>query len=434
MRFVDCQGFAGGFTLGMAQAGFHLAGKREGKVGFGIDMVEGNRDHLPGNWKSQASVPAEWEPISDVDVVAGNPPCSGFSMMSVLAGPKNTDYRGIDAPSNNCMWELVEYAASCKPKVVVFESVQGAYKMGRPLMQQLRDDLEARTKKKWRLTHVLHNAAGVGGPSIRARYFFVASRVPFGIDPPEVIGVPTFDDAVGDLAKLKLQWDEQPYRSGGSWWSSHRHNLTDMVNGHDVLHLDNPHMKRLAGVLALPTGWHQKETLITAVHRYHEATGLWPANFNEANKQQMIRTEWKSGMHQPKRWPDNVAARVLAGHALNHVIHPTQDRTLTFREVARLMGFPDDWHLEPYRDTPNGYAGFGKGITVDCGKWIGGWIKDAIDEDPGCYEGELIGEREYLMQFTHHHKMAYNERTGAREDTRSASYRKMMEEQCLVAA
>jgi len=35
-RAVDCQGFAGGFTLGMVQAGFHLVGKREMKAGFGV--------------------------------------------------------------------------------------------------------------------------------------------------------------------------------------------------------------------------------------------------------------------------------------------------------------------------------------------------------------------------------------------------------------
>jgi hypothetical protein len=76
MRAVDVHGFAGGFTLGMVEAGFELAGKRENKAGFGIPNCEANRHLLGTNWKSEAVDPAEWTVVNDAQVVFGNPPCS----------------------------------------------------------------------------------------------------------------------------------------------------------------------------------------------------------------------------------------------------------------------------------------------------------------------------------------------------------------------
>lgn len=69
-------GFAGGFTLGMTQAGFKLVGKRELPGGFGVVNCERNRHLLGDNWKSQVSTPEQWEVVDGTDVVFGNPPCS----------------------------------------------------------------------------------------------------------------------------------------------------------------------------------------------------------------------------------------------------------------------------------------------------------------------------------------------------------------------
>lgn len=69
-------GFAGGFTLGVVQAGFTLVGKRELPGGFGVANCEANRHLLGDQWESQTSTPEAWEVIPGTDVVFGNPPCS----------------------------------------------------------------------------------------------------------------------------------------------------------------------------------------------------------------------------------------------------------------------------------------------------------------------------------------------------------------------
>lgn len=77
MRFVDCQGFAGGFTLGTVQAGFELAGKCEQRGAFGAPNCLANRHLLGENWEVQEGDPSTWEhPGGEVVLVTGNPPCS----------------------------------------------------------------------------------------------------------------------------------------------------------------------------------------------------------------------------------------------------------------------------------------------------------------------------------------------------------------------
>lgn len=75
LKAIDCMSFAGGFTLGMVQAGFKLVGKREMKGGFGVANCEANRHLLGYDWQAQACDPKDWQ-VVPAEVVFGNPPCS----------------------------------------------------------------------------------------------------------------------------------------------------------------------------------------------------------------------------------------------------------------------------------------------------------------------------------------------------------------------
>ena len=142
MRFTDSQCFAGGLTLGLTQAGLTLAGKVENLGGFGLAMCEANRGLLGGDWESQVSLPGEWEvPAGGADVVAGNPPCSGFSVMT----PQSA--RGIDSAINECMRDLFRYAGRVRPAAVIMESVGAAYSIGLPLMRELADMLQSAVRR-----------------------------------------------------------------------------------------------------------------------------------------------------------------------------------------------------------------------------------------------------------------------------------------------
>lgn len=399
-RFVDCQCFAGGFTLGMVQAGFELAGKREMKGGFGVANCEANRHLLGSTWQTEAVDPSQWTvPEGDVHVVAGNPPCSGFSVMS------SKEFRGADSKINHCMWAFVEYAARVRPIIAVFESVQLACREGdgRQLMQALRADLEERTGLSYHLYHVKHNAYSVGGSAMRKRYFWLVSQIPFGIEEPGITRYPTLNEVIGDLRNLPTQWEAQPYDDTEvSWWATSRRN--DGLNGVPGQTVDghigtsSPLHDRI-GELIEWAGMRPRESIQNALRRCYEEHGSLPPAWKH-NEAKFVANDFFHGFTAPCRWDGEYPTRVITGAALGTVIHPTLDRTITHREAARILGFPDDWLINPLKGVGGLNLTWGKGITVDCGSWIGEWIKKALDGEPGSHVGEVIGDRESMIDCT----------------------------------
>ena len=389
-RFVDVHGFAGGLSLGVKMNGFELVGKKESKGGFGAPNMEANRHLLGKNWETQIGGYEEWEPI-DADLVIGNPPCSGFSLLS------SKSFRGINSSINACMWGITEYAAKIAPPIFAFESVQGAYTSGRELMQDLRARLEELTGQKYDLTHVLHSARSVGSPQMRRRYMFIAHRIPVGFEVPTPKELPTIKDAIYDLAKLKLQWEEQIYtRTTISKWAQDKRAKNGKVDGH--IGIDIPHTRRMKELLN--TGlWKQGMDLAKVIQQLDENDVEWPEFYNR-RKEHFQTNGYNFGFTQPYRLKDDGVCPVITGGGLDLLVHPTESRGLTHREVARLMGYPDSWNIEPLRDYKALRLTWGKGVTVDVGKYFGKWLHASLDGNPGELKGDLIGDRERLINFT----------------------------------
>lgn len=351
---VDCQSFAGGFSLGVVQAGFKLIGKREHTGGFGVPVMEANRHLLGDDWQAEACPAADWTPLP-ADLVFGNPPCSGFSHMNAIKTQEHRD------EINACMHDLVNYAAKCDPKIVIFESVQGAFRQGRDLMLELRDELEVGTGHDYDLFHVLHNVSDLGGAQIRKRYFWVASRIPFGVMPQFQDNPVTIRDRIGDLEK---QGPEVP--------------------GH-VTH-GSPRSEKLARLAE------------TGVWAPGERSGeAWLRRPDIPVDSQDRRT--MSGFASIRMEYDK-PSRVLVGDSLGKHVHPVLPRTMTYREAARLTGFPDEWDVTPYTQTVARSKWFGKGITVEAGRWIASAAYDALNGQEAPYWGIPIGDREYLIDAT----------------------------------
>ena len=464
MRAIDCHGFGGGFTLGTVQAGFELVGKMSTEKGFGVYSTLANRHLLGHKWESiigqsreDWGPPKEWEVI-DADFVFGNPPCSGFSTLS------RKDFRGLDSPINSCMWELVGYAAKVAPPIVAWESVQQTFRQGLELMRQLHDELERVSGQQYTLYHVLHNNAAHGGVSIRKRYFWVAARIPFGVEQDgilrngehyEVTKAPTFGDMLRDLHPLGLAMAAQPYRGvvtrsptdehhedphvwaepgETSWWCRREvHDGTGMVDGHQRMY--SPGIERTLQVIDGYQGhpgvkWEQGEKAADVLRRYLHEFGHLPPSWNYMTKkivdgevvqltkaERLKETNFAMGHNQLMRWHDNKMARVITGGACHLVLHPWQDRTLTHREAARIQGFPDEWKIWPVRNAPDLGPGWGKGVPVQAGRWIAAWAKKSLEGEPGSLTGrplqethpkiaKVVGarEREYVIDLANAYK------------------------------
>lgn len=307
-------------------------------------------------------------------------------------------FRGAGSPINKCMHEFVEYAARVRPQVAIFESVQLAFTRpdGLALMRALRRDLEDKTNEHWTLFHVLHDAYSVGGVAHRRRYFWIASRVPFGIEWPVIGQLPVLDDAIGDLEHQPEAWEDIPLDSTPSWWTAPRRRDDGLVDGH--VSVRAPLIQRVVDLLA-GVEWNSGEHLATLARRHYEVHGRLPASWR-ATETKVVSSGFNMGYNTPVRWRASDPARVITGAGPIVSFHPRLPRPLTHRETARVMGFPDEWRIASLRNQPGLPATWGKGITVDCGRWIGEWIHAALDENPGSYTGVQIGDREHLIDVT----------------------------------
>jgi site-specific DNA-cytosine methylase len=387
LRLVDCQCFAGGLTLGGVQAGLKLIAKRETSR-FGVANCEVNRPLLGDDWQVQVGPQTSWEPVI-ADIMLGNPSCGGFSVKSA-SGLQDT--RGEDAASNEGMWNFVNYAGRCRPTVAIFESVTGAYKLGHGLMRRLRDRLQEVSGLSYGLTHVRHSAHTLGGAGLRPRYFWVASRVPFGVGHRSTANVPVLRDVIGDLETQPLSMGPTPYAAPATWWSQLKRSPAGVVDGHDTI--VTPKAGRLADLLAGPFTWREGEYLEQFLPRYAAAGVRIPHSMVGVSV----------GIGQMIRWEYDEPARTVVRDTSSMGIHPVLDRFLTHREVARVMGYPDDWQLEPIAQVVSKHDfqhSWGKGVTVECGRWIATWAKESIEGRPGPLRGTQVGDREWDVDVTH---------------------------------
>jgi site-specific DNA-cytosine methylase len=418
LRFIACTTFGSAFDLGAVQSGFKMVGKCERGNAFGASNALGNRHLLGDDWDLQideANDGTGWHPL-DAELVIGNPPCSGFSLLTRADG-----FRGIHSPINSCMWAFVRYVARVKPQIAIFESVQQAYYQGIELMNALHKELEELTGETWYLTHVLHNNLSLGGCSLRRRYFWVASRVPFGVESIDLDYVPTADDALHDLEPLALTWNPQAYRHPPTRWSARLRSSQGLVDGH--MNVPTPQWERARQVAENLGGWPQGASLEELCREHYKRFGCLPGDRNgitpteigfqylvkdqeHADKvitreEHLHRRDFTMGATQLNRWRRNRHAYVITGGALTEYVHPCLLRTFTHREAARIQGFPDDWRIETARYDATLAAVWGKGVPVDAGRWITYWARESLFGRPGSLIGESRDGQERVVDITH---------------------------------
>ena len=390
--FIDCNGLAGFMSYGFVQSGMEMQ-LRTGTLNFGNPIAELNRHHLGDNWSSFFSDDeSEW-PVQQADVVVGCPPCSGWSVWS---GPAN---RGPDAAAHEHTRAFMRYAAKVQPKLIIFECVQQAYTQGRDAMVKYRDLVESLSNKKYDLYHVMMNNLQVGGFSYRPRYFWVAAEegLNFGASVTAPEEMPTIMDVIGDLEDLEMSWDPQKIKKTPSKYVKHLVRKDGLVDGH--IAKSNVHAQRISEVFDIlgNEGWAGRENLSKALRN---AVTKNNDNFPQAwaTVAEKIRgKDFDLGFSQPARWPANSWCNVLTGSCLDHVVHPTQPRLITHREAARMQGLPDDWEFSEARGYSALQSTWGKAVAAQAGKWIGDMAFAALEGQPAGPQGELIGDREYLL-------------------------------------
>lgn len=379
MRLIDCQGLAGAMTYGAVAEGFELETVKALPGGFGKRSVEANR-HLLGPidwWYDEGPT---WAPqAGSVEFVVGCPPCAGFSGLN---SSKGSHARGSSAAINDCMKSWADFVGLQRPAVAAMESVQGAYKQGHDLMLELRERAEAHGAR-YDLIHLLVYNKELGNAQWgRRRYFMVLAEAGMEIGWPALRQVvpTTAATVLGDLVGHDDCWAGQPYRGTPTTHAQKRARIGagEVLTGHA-----RAMSKMVDRVEAI---WdHMPVGRKMDAREFCERTGITRKN---------VDNWW--GPMQRKLDPDGPVPTIrYEGGSLT--LHWSEKRTLTAREVARVVGLPDTWDLSGARNPAEAGMWLGKGVSVHAARYLARGVHESLEGRPGPWQGEEIGPRERLV-------------------------------------
>lgn len=232
-------------------------------------------------------------PTSACQVLIAGPPCQGFSTLNrARAGD----------PRNALALEVVKWADTCKPEVVVVENVAAFLRSSESVI--LNHSLESLGYDV--STHVL-NAYDFGVPQVRVRSFTIASRR----------GAPSITPLRTRIRCVAEAWDGLPVHPDG-------------VNNH---YAPDPSPLALARMKLIPPEGDKRDLMRSAPHLSPQS---WWSIINQATDC-WGRLGW--------RRPANTLRTSLINPSKGRYIHPDQNRVMSLREAARLHTVPDSWYF-----------------------------------------------------------------------------------------
>ncbi|CAN5526463.1 DNA cytosine methyltransferase [soil metagenome] len=307
LRAVDAFCGAGGFSLGLSDAGFEVSTafdidecsintyeKNLGPTPFISDVRNVGKKEI---YRS-ANLKASWE----IDLLVGGPPCQGFSKQ------KRGGHLGDDR--NKLVLEFLRLVNEVQPRSFVMENVETlAGIRGMHLVEAFR------SLNSYNLHGDFYVAADYGVPQTRRRYFVVGIRSDLKdlYNPPEPASSiwPTVGSVFADLPEPPNDYSEHP----------------DFPN-HQAARVTPINVKRFSYV---PQGGGWRDIPIDLRLACHKKIDYPGGGWTDVYG----RLEW-----------DGQCRTVTGGFdsfTRGRYGHPLHDRPITAREAARLQGFPDSF-------------------------------------------------------------------------------------------
>lgn len=332
MKSLDLFAGAGGMTLGFQNAGIISIGAIEIDR-FAAETFSYNFKDVPVYNRDICSFSEEEirELFSGVDIIAGGPPCQGFS----VAGPSQY---GIIDKRNTLIMEFYRFISILKPKYCVLENVKGILngKMNSS-KKALETYREALKKIGYETKVFVLQAADFGVPQYRERVVVIGcldnSKMP-----KEIIGDFQGEnnwikvkDVFGDLPDIeagegcneKVGYKTEPLSEYQKYIRAGSEGVTN--------HVAMKHTKRLVERFAqIPQGG----SLLDVPAEY----GQRQRNGNELDVKKRYKTN-------NQRLSPNKVSNIITASFQSTFVHPYLNRNLTAREGARLQSFPDSFYF-----------------------------------------------------------------------------------------
>jgi len=282
---------------------------------------------------------------SQIDVIAGGPPCQGFSTVGK---------REVNDPRTRLWKHLFEIVNLIRPAYVLIENVEGLIVADRG---RVRERIEAAFGDiGYRMKSTLLRAADYGVPQLRKRVFFLGwleglaePRFP----KPCVAKHVTVADAIFDLPALDSGETKTHYGSAPtSEYQRLRRGTSSMVHNHSAA----SHPPSLVEVLRhIPDGGNRQ----SIPDHLQPKSGFHNSYARLASWKPAIAVT--SNMRKPS------SARAT---------HPTQPRGLTVREGLRLQSFDDSFVVLGSRTSQ--YLQVGNAVPPLLGAAVGHAVIDAL--------------------------------------------------------
>jgi DNA (cytosine-5)-methyltransferase 1 len=284
----------------------------------------------------------------ELSLMIGGPPCQGFSK-NVPAGERN-----LNDSRNQLYKTFLEFVQEFRPVFVVMENVSEILKAYDGVVK---DEITKQLELfGYKVVSASLNAANYGIPQTRTRAFFVASlnKLPnlpqqthyhatksncaatnlhcsqLNLFEPNISSIVTVRDAIGDLPPLdagqEYIGEGYPYLPQSAYQSIIRTKSTKIVN--HIARALSP--IQTARVRLLKEGQDARDLPLELAPKKHYSGAYG-------------RLYWDQPARTITRWVFHPGS--------GRFFHPTQNRTITIREAARLHSYPDNFHfLGTYTD------------------------------------------------------------------------------------
>lgn len=336
-RLISLFSGCGGMDLGFKKAGFDIVWAND----FDADAQEIYSLNLGEIDKRNILLVPE-DDIPDGDILTAGFPCQPFSN----AGNR----KGVHDSRGMLYKECLRIIEKKMPKVIVFENVKGLlsskYLDGRNLADVIVEDLSNMNGLGYNVVYQLVNASDYGVPQNRQRVLFIGIRKDLNIN----------FEFPKKLAKDNLTLE----------------NVLNVPDG-----------------VANNVDWPFSPQALDMVEHIPEG-GSWKDVPYEhlAERFRKIRDNMKK-YHSPnfyRRFSRNEICGTITASAQPEncgIIHPTENRRFTVREVARIQTFPDDFKFvtDSAKDITAMYKVIGNAVPVNLAYNIASAIMEQVFKD-----------------------------------------------------
>ncbi|KJH70318.1 DNA cytosine methyltransferase [Aliterella atlantica] len=339
---VDLFAGAGGFSLGMEQAGFDVLVAVESdpvhaavyKFNFPLTEVlctsvsnltgEAIKQAAYKGWKHHHPYSRPWN--QEIDLVFGGPPCQGFSIMGK---------RLIDDDRNSLILEFCRLVIDLNPRYFVMENVPGMA-AGKHItwLHKLKNKFK---QHGYHGRAQILNAADFGIPQKRKRLFFCGAQAGMKVYFPQPLAqnLVTVADAIADLPDLdsfvELKTTDEVLLSKELLGQLEQKTSTYAKFLRSIPAKNN---------FAYPRLWNP-QLLTSSMQTQHTENSIARFAATLANQREPISHLRRLDLHGLSHTLRAGTGSDRGSYTSPRPIHPILPRVISVREAARLHSFPD---------------------------------------------------------------------------------------------